>query len=148
MPLPFNQASSNNEGGATITIDNKHLFFTVNTKGNFDICTSDRENGRWEIRNLGPNVNDPKQWDSQPTIAPDGKTLYFASARDAATGIDLYVTTRSDDGTWNKARKLRLPSTRTGMINRLSFTAMPGPCISLPTVCLDWADTIFTFPGG
>ncbi|HRI41694.1 MAG TPA: OmpA family protein [Bacteroidia bacterium] len=115
MPLPFNQASSNNEGGATITIDNKHLFFTVNTKGNFDICTSDRENGQWgEIRNLGPNVNDPKQWDSQPTIAPDGKTLYFASARDAATGIDLYVTTRSDDGTWNKARKLPPPVNTNG----------------------------------
>ena len=41
MDDPFNRGTSNNEGGAAITIDNKHLFFTVNTKGNFDICTSD-----------------------------------------------------------------------------------------------------------
>jgi outer membrane protein OmpA-like peptidoglycan-associated protein/tetratricopeptide (TPR) repeat protein len=115
MPLPFNQASSNNEGGASITIDNKHLFFTVNTNGNFDICTSDWENGHWgEIRNLGPQVNDPKQWDSQPTIAPDGKTLYFASARDATTGIDIYVTTLSEDGSWSKARKLPPPINTNG----------------------------------
>ncbi|MFM9056934.1 MAG: hypothetical protein ACKOQY_09670, partial [Bacteroidota bacterium] len=28
MPPPFNKSGSNNEGGASITIDNKHLFFT------------------------------------------------------------------------------------------------------------------------
>lgn len=107
MEDPFNRSTSNNEGGATITIDNKHLFFTVNTKGNFDICTSDFVDGKWtEITNLGPNVNDPKQWDSQPSVSSDGKTLYFASARDSMSRIDIYKTTRDETGNWKKAVKL------------------------------------------
>ncbi|HRH67686.1 MAG TPA: OmpA family protein [Bacteroidia bacterium] len=107
MEDPFNRSTSNNEGGASITIDNKHLFFTVNTKGNFDICTSDFVDGHWtDIRNLGPAVNDPMQWDSQPSISSDGKTLYFASARDSLSGIDIYYTTKKEDGSWTRAIKL------------------------------------------
>lgn len=107
MAPPFNLSSSNNEGGASITIDNKHLFFTVNEKGNFDICYSDFKNGAWgEIINMGPLVNDPKQWDSQPSISSDGKILYFASARDSVSGIDIYFTKHDDAGRWSKAVKL------------------------------------------
>ena len=107
MDSPFNKASSNNEGGASITIDNKHLFFTVNSGGNFDICTSDFVDGQWtEIRSLGPNVNDPAQWDSQPSISSDGKTLYFASARNPDTGIDIYKSVKDENGEWKKAVKL------------------------------------------
>lgn len=107
MPAPFNRSGSNNEGGATITIDDKHLYFTVNVRGNFDICTSDYADGNWsEIRNLGPHVNDPLQWDSQPTISSDGKTLYFSSARDSITGLDIYKTTKSTSGEWTRAVKL------------------------------------------
>src|SRR6185369_16745176 len=110
MPLPFNQHNSNNEGGATITVDNKHLYFTVNKNGNFDICGSDFEDGSWgEIYNLGPQVNDPKQWDAQPSVTPDGNTLYFASARDSLSGIDIYVSHKNAEGKWMKAKKL--PST-------------------------------------
>jgi outer membrane protein OmpA-like peptidoglycan-associated protein len=107
MPLPFNQHNSNNEGGATITVDNKHLYFTVNSKGNFDICGSDFIDNQWsEIYNLGPNVNNPKQWDAQPSVTPDGNTLYFASARDSLTRLDIYSTHKNADGTWSKAKKL------------------------------------------
>lgn len=107
MDYPFNLGTSNNEGGASITIDNKHLYFTVNEKGNFDICYSDFKEGHWsEITNMGPLVNDPKQWDSQPSISSDGKTLYFASARDSISGIDIYLTRRDESGNWTKARKL------------------------------------------
>jgi len=107
MAPPFNLSASNNEGGASITIDNKHLYFTVNEKGNFDICFSDFVEGKWsEIKNMGPLVNDPKQWDSQPSISSDGKVLYFSSARDSVSGIDLYKTTKDDAGNWTKAVKL------------------------------------------
>ncbi len=107
MDYPFNLGTSNNEGGASITIDNKHLFFTVNDKGNFDICYSDFKDGYWnEISNMGPLVNDQKQWDSQPSISSDGKVLYFASARDSVSGIDLYRTIKDDLGNWSRAVKL------------------------------------------
>ena len=107
MEYPFNMSANNNEGGATITIDNKHLYFTVNKKGNFDICSSDFVDGLWtEIKNLGPAINDPKQWDSQPSISSDGKTLFFASARDSLSGIDIYKSVKDDNGEWRKAIKL------------------------------------------
>lgn len=107
MDDPFNKTTSNNEGGASITIDNKHLFFTVNIKGNFDICSSDFIEGHWgEIKNLGSNINDPLQWDSQPSISSDGKSLYFASSRDSLTGIDIYRSVKDADGNWKKAIKL------------------------------------------
>src|SRR5205823_1028113 len=41
-----------------------------------------------------------------PSVTPDGKTLYFASARDSLTGIDIYVTEKDEKGNWSKAKKL------------------------------------------
>jgi len=105
MPFPFNKSNTNNEGSASISIDNKHLFFTANINGNFDICYADKnvENKWGEIYNLGAAVNDPKQWDAQPSIAPDGTTLYFASYRDSVTQTsDIYKTIKKSDGTWSR----------------------------------------------
>ncbi len=101
MPFPFNKQNSNNEGGASISIDNQHLFFTSNVKGNFDIYTSDFGLSGWsEPRTIGDNVNDKRQWDSQPSISPDGRTLYFASYRDSISQTsDIYKTERKN-GHW------------------------------------------------
>ena len=111
MPAPFNKAVNGNEGGATITIDNKHLFFTVNKSGNFDIYTSNEVKGKWtEPTSIGSNVIDPKLWDSQPSIAPDGKTLYFASFRDSINMTsDIYITKLDTSNKWGKPQPL--PST-------------------------------------
>lgn len=108
MPLPFNSRNVGNEGAAAITIDNKHLYFTQNDNGNFDICTSDFVNGEWtEIKKLPPAVNDPKKFDSQPSISSDGKTLYFVSDRDSISGMDIFYSTKNEKGEWTKARKLQ-----------------------------------------
>jgi len=104
MPLPFNQNSSNNEGASTISKDNRLLILTINNKGNFDLYSSELVKGQWSLpKNLGPNVNDPKQWDSQPSLSADGKTLYFATYRDSVYGTsDLYKTTLTPTG-WSPA---------------------------------------------
>ncbi len=111
MPPPFNKAVNGNEGGATVTIDNKHLFFTVNKSGNFDIYTSDEVKGKWtEPASIGSNVNDPKLWDSQPSVAPDGRSLYFASFRDSINMTsDIYVTKKDEKGNWGKPQPLPAP---------------------------------------
>jgi outer membrane protein OmpA-like peptidoglycan-associated protein len=98
MPLPFNQYVNNNEGGATISKDNRYIFFTRNDNGNFDLYYSELIKGNWgEIINLGENVNDKKQWDAQPSLASDGKTLYFATYRDSVFGTsDIYKTVRNN----------------------------------------------------
>ncbi len=98
MPEPFNQ-TEDNQGGCSISIDNKHLYFAMmrdegGLQPNCDVYVSDFSEEYWsEIRKLSPNVNDAKYWDSQPTIDADGVTLYFASDRPGGYGgIDLYVT--------------------------------------------------------
>ncbi len=108
MPEPFNL--SENEGGATFTIDNKLLIYTVckYTDGgsyyNCDICYSEnRGDNQWnKIKNLGKNVNSAKTWESQPSIASDGKTLYFVSDRPGGFGgYDIYKTIKGADGEWS-----------------------------------------------
>ncbi len=108
MPFPFNQ--NQNEGGATITADNKHLYYTVckyvkgNTYYNCDIYFSDFINGQWsEIKSIGPNVNQPDTWETQPSVSADGSTLYFVSDRPGGNGgYDIYKTAKGANGEWGK----------------------------------------------
>ncbi len=106
MPYPFNKDGA--EGGATMSIDNKHVFFTRGKDEggavlNFDIYTSDNINGEWTEAKKVEGINDPVYWDSQPSIASDGKTLYFASDRKGGRGgVDLYVTVKDfATGVWS-----------------------------------------------
>ncbi len=111
MPYPFNKTGG--EGGATMSIDNKHLYFTVckqegGAMVNCDIYYSDKINGEWTEAKKVEGINDPERWDSQPTIASDGKTLYFASDRKGGRGgVDLYVTVKdAATGLWSKPENL------------------------------------------
>jgi len=125
MPNPFNMDPEANYGGASISIDNKHLFFTICAEGkmgytNCDIYQTDLVYGfnditevkewHWtELRNLGPNINTPDGWESQPTVSADGKILYFSSYREDSKGIDIYSSKRLPDGTWDVAKNLGEP---------------------------------------
>ena len=102
MPPPFNQGF--NEGGPSLTLNNKRLYFTVfiNLGGDFfnaDIFYSDLIDGIWQKPVKVPNINSPVSWDSQPTISPDGNTLFFASDREGGMGdVDIYLA-RKDPAT-------------------------------------------------
>lgn len=111
MPYPFNR--NNNEGGPSITIDNKYLFFTIckdegGVGRNCDIWYTKFENGDWqEIKNAGPGVNTPGSWESQPSISSDGRTLFFASDRPGGLGkADIYKSTRNPNGDFAPAANL------------------------------------------
>ena len=113
MGVPFN-TTNDNQGGCSISIDNKSLYFSMSrdeggAQPNCDLYVSDFSNGDWgEIRKLGVNVNDRKYWDSQPSIAADGLTLYFASDRPGGYGgIDLYYTMKDPKtGQWSVPQNL------------------------------------------
>lgn len=113
MGVPFN-TTDDNQGGCSISIDNKTLYFAMmreegGPQPNCDIYVSDFSNDEWgEIRKLSPNVNDRKYWDSQPSIASDGLTLYFASDRPGGYGgIDLYYTKKDPKtGEWSVPQNL------------------------------------------
>ncbi|MCT4622248.1 MAG: hypothetical protein N4A46_01400, partial [Schleiferiaceae bacterium] len=82
LGYPFNE--NYNEGGPTITANNRELYFTVCQRDktgaqNCDIYYCIREGLYWgEIENLGDHIN-TEAWESQPSVSADGKTLYFVS---------------------------------------------------------------------
>ncbi len=112
MPEPFNR--NDNEGGASLSIDNNTLYYTVckmdknGTYNNCDIFYSEYVNGEWTpIRNAGTNINMPNTWESQPSISPDQKTLYFVSDRNGGYGgYDLYRSEKNTDGEWGPSINL------------------------------------------
>src|ERR1700741_2897394 len=81
MDYPFNQ-TDDNQGGCTISIDNKRLFFAMmrfegGSQANCDIYLSENINDGWrDIKKLSANINHPVYWDSQPSISADGNVLY------------------------------------------------------------------------
>jgi len=119
MEAPFNLGD--NYGGISLSIDNKEMFITICNKrmdgyNNCDIYLSKYEkifdesimawNLGWGIPvNLGDGINTPDGWEAQPSISGDGKTLYFATAREASIdhSIDIYISTRLEDGMWSEA---------------------------------------------
>jgi len=110
LDYPFNMES--NEGGASITIDNKILYYTKCslTPGgykNCDIYYVFNQDGSWsEVQTFSKNISKIDSWESQPTVSSDGKTIIFASDRKGGYGkIDLYETTFKN-GQWSNPENL------------------------------------------
>ncbi|MCB0690787.1 MAG: PD40 domain-containing protein [Saprospiraceae bacterium] len=96
--LPFESInSSSNEGMQSISADGRVIFFTIcdnrKTFGSCDIFYTVRESkGYTKPKNLGLKINSDA-WDAQPSIAADGKRLYFSSRRKGGFGgSDIYVS--------------------------------------------------------
>lgn len=122
LPDPFNLGDS--YGGLTISVNNQEMFVTVcgppDAKGyrNCDIHRShyetkfDLDKGgqtfEWAgLENLGPNINTPDGWESQPSLSADGNTLYFATIRPNTDGIDIFESRRDGKGEWSPARPVK-----------------------------------------
>ena len=110
LTYPFNLES--NEGGASITIDNKILYYTKcirDNKGynNCDIYYVNRENGAWSnVQEFPKNISKIDSWESQPTVSSDGKTILFSSDRSGGYGkMDLYEISKVND-TWTSPKNL------------------------------------------
>ncbi|MFB1003081.1 MAG: OmpA family protein [Bacteroidia bacterium] len=102
--------TSENEGAFSVSADGHYIFFTSCSrrggKGQCDIwLTIDRE-GKWsEPLNLQEPIN-TKYWESQPSIASNGRVLYFASDRPGGYGgIDLWKSDFGKEG-WSKPTNL------------------------------------------
>lgn len=113
--------TSDNEGAGTLTPDGRFIVFTkcagvdgtygkgVKGMGSCDLFISRRIGDRWTPpENLGPPVN-TRDWESQPSMGSDGRTLYFiraSKAPDGVKGMDIYVTKMGADGAFSKPERL------------------------------------------
>lgn len=100
-------------GGATFTPDGNFMIFGAYRWeegsedlvgfGRTDLYRAERLRGEWgHIANLGPTINS-SAWDSQPSLSPDGRRLYFASDREGGLGgADIYVSSLTASG-WTPA---------------------------------------------
>lgn len=110
-----------NEGAPTLSPDGKYVIFTacdLDRGGNYgpdktgyghcDLFVSVRYGSRWSKPvNMGPTVNS-KHWESQPSFASDGKTIYFIRGmfdREGRQHDDIYMT-EMVNGKWAKAQPL------------------------------------------
>lgn len=119
LPDPFNQGDS--YGGVTVSVNNKEMFVTVcgpadprgyrncdifrthyDSKFNLDIGGQEWE---WSgLDDLGPSVNGPDSWESQPSLSGDGRTLYYARQAQNTDGMDIFYSTREARGAWSPGR--------------------------------------------
>ena len=101
LDYPINTGYS--EGAQCISPDGKYLFYTIcNTdfgNGSCDLYWAKRIGSRWSRpRNFDAPVC-TKHWESQPSIAPDGKTIYFVANRPDGFGkMDIWKTTMTEEG--------------------------------------------------
>lgn len=105
--ISFQNESLSGIGGASVSPNNRYLFFTVCNssvgEGGCDLFYSKIVDGRLtKEKNLGPIVNS-RSWDSQACFSSDGKSLFFASKRAGGFGgSDIWITQLDDQGRFQK----------------------------------------------
>jgi outer membrane protein OmpA-like peptidoglycan-associated protein len=105
-PVNLEQINTNvSDGSVSIAADGQTMYFATNRntteKGDQNIWVASLEGKDWKnIHEVGAPVNTTK-WESQPSISPDGKKLFFASNR-GSKDVDIYVSHQLADGRWTE----------------------------------------------
>ena len=105
MGAPLN--TEYNEGTPNLSADGRTLVFTICNSmdgfGSCDLYISVIRDGQWiKPVNFGEVVNG-KDWDSQPSLSADGKSLFFVSKRTGTLGaVDIWLSTREVGGFWQE----------------------------------------------
>jgi outer membrane protein OmpA-like peptidoglycan-associated protein len=110
-----------NEGAPTFSPDGMILIFTACELngdwgqgraglGHCDLFFSQRQGTGWSApENLGEKVNS-FFWESQPSYASDGRTVYFVRGRKGQNGLDeqdIWVSRLGEDRSWGKPERLK-----------------------------------------
>lgn len=138
-PMPPNINTPWNEGAPTISGDGKTIIFVACTdpsglnygaqrtgKGSCDLFVTYKINGRWSTPINLPGAVNTSNWETQPSLSADGKTLYFIRAvrsKEGRANSDIYVSTLLDNGKWSEAE--RLPNTLNTNSNEESVQIHP-----------------------
>lgn len=111
-PLKGYLNSTLNEGAASISADGQFMVLTVcnrpDGKGKCDLYYSYwNPNYGWETPKPLPGDINTGRWESQPSLGPDGQTIYFVRGENSmGVDMDIFVSTLGIDGNWSKGKKL------------------------------------------
>ena len=122
IPMPMNVNTINNEGAPTIGADGRSLVFVAcpdgsgenygegrTGKGSCDLFFTKKLGAKWmNPINLPGNVNS-SNWETQPSLSADGKTLYFIRGlrgRNDTNNSDIYMSKLLSNGTWSTPERL------------------------------------------
>lgn len=97
-----------NEGMAKLSVCGRIIYFSAcgweNVEGGCDIYEADfdTQNDFGVVDAVRPSKGlNSREWDSQPAISCDGKTMYFASNREGGKGgTDLWMSTLDKNEVW------------------------------------------------
>jgi outer membrane protein OmpA-like peptidoglycan-associated protein len=112
VPLPGNINSELNEGAACISADGQLMILTVcdrpNGSGSCDLFYSYKnQHHEWVTPRPLPGDINTSRWESQPSIGPDGSTLYFVRGSNSMdTDSDIFMSTKDTEGNWSRGVKL------------------------------------------
>jgi outer membrane protein OmpA-like peptidoglycan-associated protein len=112
VPLPGNLNSELNEGAACISADGQLMILTVcdrpNGSGSCDLFYSYKnQHHEWVTPRPLPGDINTSRWESQPSIGPDGSTLYFVRGSNSMdTDSDIFMSTKDTEGNWSRGVKL------------------------------------------
>jgi len=111
IPLSDTLNFAAKKGSMSLSADLQTLYYAADYAeqgyGRYDIYKVQRSPWGWsKPKNLGQNINSDF-WESAPSIAPDGNSIYFASNRPGGYGgIDIYVAYKNEKGYWEEAINL------------------------------------------
>lgn len=111
IPLSDTLNFAAKKGSMSLSADLQTLYYAADYAeqgyGRYDIYKVQRSAWGWsKPKNLGQRINSDF-WDSAPSIAPDGNSIYFASNRpEGYGGIDIYVSFKNEKGYWEEAINL------------------------------------------
>lgn len=124
--MPAALSSELYESSPTFSRDGRELYFFRADKrfGNYRLLQSRCIDGQWSMPTAPAFAAREGTLEADPALAPDGRRLYYVSAREAANADDLdiwYVGRSGDDAPWGKP--LRLPAP----VNSPSAELLPRP---------------------
>jgi outer membrane protein OmpA-like peptidoglycan-associated protein len=111
QPLAGKVNTNLNEGAQCISQDGQWIIFTgcnyPEGQGSCDLYISYKTKNGWsEAENIGGIVN-TDFWESSPSLSPDKRDLYFASAMNGGLGgRDIWVVHRLPNGKWSRPENL------------------------------------------
>jgi Tol biopolymer transport system component len=117
-PLSPNLNVDENDAAHSISLDGQFILVYRDDKGNGGLFLAESKGETWNTPvELGANVN-TKAKERGAALSPDGKILFFASDRKGGKGgMDIWMSTKGDDGIWGIAENVESLNTPYDEIN-------------------------------